>query len=137
MSVGNAPARSIVSPSLAMGERGPPAPSTNVTPPSAIGWVSAARSAIVNGGSPSISAAIGGATATRYQRCGGHTSNGASPLAAASTSASVGSPPGSNDCTGFFARTFDVVAARNAPMVAAVNHVLPTSVRVPVTTTST
>ena len=44
---------------------------------------------------PSASAAIGGAMATGYHRCAGHTAPGASPVAAASTSASVGAarPP--------------------------------------------
>ena len=43
---------------------------------------SAASSAIVNGGSPSASAAIGGAIGTRSQRCAGQTACGSSPVAA-------------------------------------------------------
>ena len=44
---------------------------------------------MVNGGRPRLSAAIGGAMATSYQRCGGQTSSGDSPLAAPSTAAST------------------------------------------------
>ena len=96
---------------------------------------SAARSAIVNEGRPSASAAIGGAIATSYERSGGHTTCGSSPVAAASTSASVAPSPGANDCTGLRAATTSPrPRARSARRAA--THVLPTSVPVPVTTTS-
>ena len=51
--------------------------------------VSAASSVILIGGRPKASAAMGGAIATSYQRWRGQTVSGASPVAAASTSASV------------------------------------------------
>ena len=62
---------------------------------------SSARSAIVNGGSPSASAAIGGAIGSGSQRCArAHRRSGRRPSRAASTSASVAVSPGANDCTG-------------------------------------
>src|SRR5436189_4574850 len=79
-----------LSPSAAIGDRGPPAPSTSPTSTPSGQRSSSSRSPTVNGGEPSASAAIGGASACAYQRCGGQTSCGVSPVAAASTSASVG-----------------------------------------------
>src|SRR5439155_14206126 len=77
----------------------------------------------------------GGAIATSYQRCRGQMVSASSPVAAPSTSASVGPSPASNDCAGFRAATRSPLArstsARRAP-----TQVLPTSVPVPVMKTS-
>ena len=94
------------------------------------------RSAIVNGGRPSASAAIGGAIGTAYQRCGGQTASGAAPVARREH-VGVGRDrsPGANDCTGLRAATA-TPRSRRARASAAAHHVLPTSVSVPVTTTN-
>ena len=91
----------------------------------------------MNGGRPRTSAAIGGAIATGYQRGGGQTVVGASPVAAPRTAASstrlgrparttgpaCGRPPGGRPRRGGAGRP-------------AATHVLPTSVPVPATRTS-
>ena len=64
----------------------------------------------------------------------GTRSSGSSPVAAASTSASV-TAPGSPDCAGLRAATC-APATRSSPAVAAVHHVLPTSVPCRSTNTS-
>ena len=89
----------------------------------------------MGGSSPSASAAIGGAIATGYQRCAGHTSDGGSPVAAPSTPASVlaGSSVRSKDCAGLRVDT-GVPDARSRRASAAATQVLPTPVPVPTTT---
>ena len=90
---------------------------------------------MVNGGSPSAAAAIGGATGhreptvARAHRLGSLTRRAPEHLGVGRRRRA-----GANDCTGLRATTVWPVA-RSASMVAAVNHVLPTSVPVPVTTT--
>src|SRR5438552_6875405 len=128
-------ARVTVSPSWASGERTPPTPSTTTTSASWGARSSAASSVIVKRGRPRRSAAMGGAIATSYQRWGGHTSSGRSPVAAARTSASVAPAPGVNDCAGLRAATRRPRARRTVASRAA-THVLPTSVPVPVIRTS-
>jgi hypothetical protein len=130
----SARARSTVSPSLASGERAPPAPSTSPTSTPSGQVSSLASSPIVNGGRPSASAAIGGAIAASYQRWGAHTARGSSSVATASTSASVPSSSTANDCTGLRAATTRPRAMSSAARRAA-TQVLPISVPVPVTTT--
>ena len=97
MSGASRPARSTASPSAAIGDRTPPAVSTIPTSIRSGQRSSEASSATVNDARPSTSAAIGGAIATSYQRWGGHTSCGRSPVASARISASVGPSPGVND----------------------------------------
>ncbi len=62
---------------------------------------------MVKGGRPSETAAMTGAIATSYQRCGGQTTSAGSPVAAPRTAASrvAGSSSGSKDCAGFLAAT--------------------------------
>ncbi len=96
--------RSRQSPSSARGERTPPAVSTRPTSTDELGSSrapgqrsSSTRSAIPKGGRPNAAAAIGGAIAVSYQRCGAQTSSARSPLAAPRTAASrvAGSSSGS------------------------------------------
>ena len=125
------------SPSAASGERTPPAVSTRPTSTWSCGHRSSCtRSATANGGRPRASAAIGGAIGTSYQRCGGHTTPGGSPLAAPRTCASrsAGSSAGSKDCAGLRAATVTPAARRSVRRRAA-THVLPTAVPVPTTAT--
>ncbi len=78
---------------------------------------------------------MGGANATGYQRCSGHTVVATSPVAWARTWASVVASPVSKDWAGLRAAT-RWPSARSCPRAAAATHVLPTSVPVPTTTTS-
>ncbi len=81
---------------------------------------------------------MGGASATGYQRWGGQTVVGASPVAAARTSASVvpaSASASSKDWAGLRAATV-VPVARSRSAIRAVTHVLPISVAVPATTTT-
>ena len=80
---------------------------------------------------------MGGAIATSYQRCGGQTTSGGSPLAAPSTAASrvAGSSSGSKDCAGLRAATCKPAARRSVRRRAA-TQVFPTSVPVPTTATT-
>src|SRR5207249_12077206 len=121
--------KSALSPSKAIGERTPPTVSTHRTSGSGGGQRnSATKSATENTGRTSTAAAIGGASAAAYHRCSGHTSFGCSPVAAASTSASVGPASAlSYDCTGFRAATV-VPEVRSVDSTAAPTHVLPISV---------
>ena len=127
--------RSTLSPSAAIGERGPPTVSTRPTSVPRRPVSSPTRSATVNAGRPRTAAAMGGASGTSYQRWRGHTSSGSSPVAPASTWASVAAAPasaGAKDCTGLRATPGPVRrrwrAGARAP---AVIHVLPTPVPVP------
>ena len=92
---------------------------------------------MVNGGEPEL---VGGhrRRPRRRGRCGaaGTPSCGSSPVAAASTSASVSGRRASHDCTGLRAATAHRRAARSSRAIAAVHQVLPTSVPVPATNTS-
>ena len=84
-------AESRQSPSAARGDRSPPAVSTSPTSSGSVAAgqrTSATRSSMVKGGRPSTSAAIGGAIAVSYQRCGGQTTSAGSPVAAPRTAAS-------------------------------------------------
>ncbi len=92
---------------------------------------------MVKGGRPSASAAMGGAIGASYQRCGGQTSSGGSPVAAPSTAASrpAGSSSGSKDCAGLRAATRKP-AARSSVRRRAATHVFPISVPVPTTATT-
>ena len=89
----------------------------------------------MNGGSPSASAAMGGAIARPAGGAPGRRRTSRSPVAAASTSASLGaSSSGSNDCTGLRATTATPRLANVAASRAA-TYVLPISVPVPATRT--
>ena len=123
-----------VSPSSASGERTPPALSTSsdVRAPGAA-ESRATRSAIVNGGEAERVGGHRRRHRARHQRCAGHTIVRVSPVAAASTSASVAGRRRVRTT----ARACGPRRRRRAraalAAVAAATHVLPTSVPVPVT----
>ena len=132
-------ARSTVSPSVASGERTPPAPLDEHEAGVGAAAVSAARSAIVNGGR---SSSVGGHRRRHRHRepavRRAHGFRGPRRVAAAEhVGVGRSASSGSKDCAGLRAPHADAAAAQRSRATRAVTHVLPTSVPVPVTTTIT